>query len=42
MDGGGWILIDGSTGDARSGRNRKFIIGQDRDEGSGEDRVVNN
>jgi hypothetical protein len=38
MDGGGWILIDGSTGDARSGRNRKFIAGQDREDRAGESR----
>jgi hypothetical protein len=39
MDGGVWILIDGSSGDARSRRNRKFIIGQDRNERSGESRI---
>jgi len=42
IDGGVWILIDGLSGDARSGRDRKFIIGQDRDEGSGASRVGNN
>lgn len=36
MDGGVRILIDGSAGDARSGRNRKFITGLARGERAGE------
>jgi hypothetical protein len=38
MDGGARILIDGSSGDARSGRNRKFIAGLARGERVGASR----
>jgi hypothetical protein len=42
MDGGGWILIDGSSGDARSGRDRKFTTGKGGEKGAGASRILDN
>jgi hypothetical protein len=42
MDDGVRILIDGLAGDARSGRNRKFIAGLARGERAGASRKDRN